>query len=61
DEPTRDEQKEQLKKKKDLNEEDSRKLGMNEMANKLIHDNKKEVIIILKALYTFKRFENIQL
>ena len=50
-----------LKKKRDLNEEDSRKLGMNESANKLIHDNKREVIIILKALYTFKRFENIAL
>ena len=45
-----------LKKKRDLSEDDSRKLGMNESANKLIHDNKKEIIIILKALYTFKSF-----
>lgn len=50
-----------LKKKKDHNEEDRRKLEMNENANRLIKDNKKEIIIIIKALYAFKKFESIQL
>ncbi len=45
-----------LKKKKELNGEDKRKLDLNENANKLIKENRKEIIVLMKALYTFKRF-----
>ena len=50
-----------LKKKKDLNDEDRRKLDMNENANKLVKLNRKEVIILIKALYAFKKFTAITL
>ena len=43
-----------LKKKRDLSEDDSRKLGMNESANKLIHDNNTSLAVLMAtALYFF--------
>jgi hypothetical protein len=48
-----------LKKKKELNEEDRKKLDLNENANKLIKENRKEIIILMKSLYTYKRFSSL--
>lgn len=48
-----------LKKKKELNGDDRKKLDLNENANKLIKENRKEIIVLMKALYTYKRFSSL--